>query len=159
MIAYPIGNAGQRLVFATSVLNHLATHRQTRWWHSEAGGQLFARFEMPNIVIEAATGPRKSDRRSRFGYLPNRSAEQREINELHRNGLHFVGDWHTHPEPIPTPSPRDAESMRELFERSNHKLNGFVLAIVGRESFPYGLSVSVHTGMTAIQLAPDTMRL
>ncbi len=157
MIAYPIGTSGQRLVFSTGVLNHFAKHRQNRWWQSEAGGQLFARFDLPNIVIEVATGPRRSDRRSRFSYLPNRSAEQREINQLHQDGRHFIGDWHTHLEPIPTPSSRDAESMRELFERSNHKLNGFVLVIVGRDGFPYGLSVSLYTGFCSILLTPDSM--
>ncbi|MGO3927349.1 Mov34/MPN/PAD-1 family protein [Rhodopseudomonas pseudopalustris] len=153
MIAYPIGISGQCLVFSTGVLNHLAKHRQTHWWHAEAGGQLFARFEVPNIVVEKATGPRKSDRRSRFCYVPNRSIEQREINQLHGEGLHFIGDWHTHPESIPSPSYWDAESMRDLFNRSDHKLNGIVLAIVGRESFPLALSVWVYAGAEVIKLS------
>lgn len=154
MIAYPIGASGQRLVFTGPVINHLAKHRQTRWWHREAGGQLFARFELPDIIIDEATGPRRSDWRTRYSYQPNRHAEQLEINRLHQDGLHFIGDWHTHSEPIPIPSPRDAESMRELVVRSRHALNGFVLAIVGRENFPYGLCTWLYTATECVQLQP-----
>jgi integrative and conjugative element protein (TIGR02256 family) len=152
MIAYRIGTSGQHLIFPSHVLNRLAKQRQTRWWHRESGGQLFARFDLPDIIIDEATGPRRSDCRTRYSYRPNRRAEQREINLQHRAGLHFIGDWHTHPEPIPSPSLRDAESMHELFAQSKHVLNGFVLAIVGRENFPYGLSVWLYSGVHAIQL-------
>jgi integrative and conjugative element protein (TIGR02256 family) len=155
MIAYRIAASGQHVIFPAPVLDHLAKHSQTRWWHREAGGQLFARFDAPNIIIEEATGPRRSDWRTRYSYYPNRRAEQREINRRYAQGLHFVGDWHTHPEPIPTPSDRDADSMRELFSRSDHALNGFVLAIVGRENFPYGLCVWLYSGAVGVQLHPS----
>ena len=78
-------------------VDHFRNHRQLRWWHREAGGQLFARFALPDIVIEKATGPRRSDWRTRYSYRPNRRAEQREIRAHHAQGLHFVGDWHSHP--------------------------------------------------------------
>jgi integrative and conjugative element protein (TIGR02256 family) len=152
MIAYAIPGSEQRLVFPSSVLNHLAKHRQTRWYHREAGGQLFARFALPDIVIEEATGPRRSDWRTRYSYRPNRRAEQREITRRHSRGLHFIGDWHTHPEAIPSPSSRDIESMCELFTLSEHALNGFVLAIVGREAFPLGMSAWLYTGSHGIRL-------
>lgn len=144
MIRYPIGASGQSLVFTKQVTEHFIAHRQTRWWNREAGGQLFARFELPDIIIVEATGPRRSDRRKRYSYHPNRRAEQREIIERHRRGLHFIGDWHTHPVDIPTPSTDDADNMVELVTRSRHALNAFVLVIVGRADFPEGLSVNTY---------------
>jgi integrative and conjugative element protein (TIGR02256 family) len=141
MMNFPIGGSGQRLVFTTPVIDHFLAHRQTRWWHRESGGQLFARFELPDIIIVEATGPRRSDWRARYSYRPSRRAEQREIIDRHRRGLHFVGDWHTHPEDRPTPSGDDTESMKEMVARSTHSLNAFVLVIVGRLDFPEGLSV------------------
>jgi hypothetical protein len=71
MIVFPIGSSGQRLVFSSAVVDHFRNHRQLRWWHREAGGQLFARFALPDIVIEKATGPRRSDWRTRYSYRPN----------------------------------------------------------------------------------------
>jgi integrative and conjugative element protein (TIGR02256 family) len=143
-MTYSIGASGQRLIFTKPVTDRFIAYRQTRWWHREAGGQLFARFELPDIIVLEATGPRRSDRRTRYTYYPNRKAEQREISERHRNGLHFIGDWHTHPVDIPTPSADDAGSMAELVTRSKHSLNAFVLVIVGRADFPKGLSVSAY---------------
>jgi len=102
---YPVADSDQRIVFAETVLNRFAKYRQMRWWHREAGGQLFARFALPDIVIAEATGPRRSDWRTRYSYRPNRRAEQREIAARHLLGLHFIGDWHTHPEDLPVPSP------------------------------------------------------
>jgi len=143
MIIYPIGNSGQRLVFLTPVIEHFERYRQRRWWHREAGGQLFARFTMPEIVVEEVTGPRRSDWRTRYSYRPNRRAEQREIQNCYTRGLHFIGDWHTHAESIPSPSTRDAISMDEMVSYSDHALNGFVLVIVGSGSPPEGLHVSI----------------
>ena len=99
VIAYVIGNSGQTLVLTDPVIEHLLCHRQFGPGSREAGGQLFARFEGKTIRIERATGPRPSDRRSLMAFVPNRLAERREITRLFKEGLHYVGDWHTHPEP------------------------------------------------------------
>ena len=78
MIAFPIDASGQRLVFSSAVLEHFAKYRQRRLRQREAGGQLFARLTLPDIIVEEATGPRLSDWRTRTTYRPNRRAEQRE---------------------------------------------------------------------------------
>lgn len=149
---YPIGHSGQRIVFSSGVLAYFEKHRQTRWWQREAGGQLFARFELPTITIIEATGPRRADRRTRYSYHPDRRAEQREIAARHSQGLNFIGDWHTHPEDTPSPSWRDDESMREVFTQSTHGLNGFLLVIVGRFSPPDGLAVWIYNRETQLRL-------
>lgn len=95
MSVFPIAASGQRLVFSPIVLEHFEKHQQLRWWQREAGGQLFARLALPEILVEEATGPRPSDWRTRYSYRPNRNAEQREIASRHARGLHFIGDWHT----------------------------------------------------------------
>ena len=154
MITYPIPGSDQYLVLTPNVLQRFTKYQQTRWWHREAGGQLFARFHLPRVTLEEATGPRRSDWRTRYSYHPNRRAEQREIADRHPQDLHFVGDWHTHPEPIPEASTCDADSMRELVAKSKHALNGFIMIIVGTESFPTGLSVAFYTRAHRILLHP-----
>lgn len=140
-----------------SVLDTFTNHRQLRSDDREAGGQLFARIEGPNILLELATGPRKSDRRSRYSYEPDRRAEQEEIDRLHRENLLFVGDWHTHPEPTPHPSPQDFASIRDSVAKSRHHLNGFLLIIVGTEAMPTALWVGLHSTTESLQLAPEPM--
>lgn len=152
MIEYPIGASGQVIVLADAVLAQFHTHRQTRWLQRESGGQLFARFEGSQILVVEATGPRAADRRTTTSFLPSRRAEQREIDELHRAGLHYIGDWHTHREDVPTPSATDIRSIHECFARSNHDLVGFVLVVVGRCNPPKGLHVSVHGEASGVAL-------
>jgi proteasome lid subunit RPN8/RPN11 len=68
--------------------------------------------------------------------------------------LHYVGDWHTHPELRPYPSPPDDHSIAECVRKSSHDLNGFVLVVVGRLEPPGGLTVGVHDGKHFYPLSP-----
>lgn len=71
---------------------------------------------------------------------------------MHRKGFHFVGDWHTHPEPIPTASRFDKQTISEAVAKSRHHLNGFIMVIVGNGSFPGALHVSMNTAIDHLQL-------
>ena len=105
--------------------------------------------------LELATGPRKTDRRSRFWYQPDRRAEQEEIDRLHRENLLFVGDWHTHLEPIPSLGlHRISSSIRDSVAKSSHHLNGFPLVIVGTGEIPMALSVGLYSATEFLELAP-----
>jgi integrative and conjugative element protein (TIGR02256 family) len=154
VMIFPIGASGQTIVLTDEVLAHFRSHRQDRWWGSEAGGQLFARFEEGRILVVEATGPRPSDRRGRTSYHPDKRAERREIVERHSAGLHFVGDWHTHPEAQPTPSVADLQSIADCVRRSSHHLAGFILMVVGTDDPPAGLYLSVHDGHAEVRLKP-----
>jgi integrative and conjugative element protein (TIGR02256 family) len=143
VISFDIGHSGQRLSFDDIVLGHFDRHRQTRFWHREAGGLLFARLALPDIEVCAITGPRRTDRRTRFSYWPDEAAEQREIDGMFDRGLYFVGCWHTHPEDTASPSHVDTRNISDCVRRSKHALNGFVMVIVGRRPLPESLFVSV----------------
>jgi integrative and conjugative element protein (TIGR02256 family) len=154
MMKYLAASGEQELILATAVLDHFAAHRQVGWRDREAGGQLFARFEGRRIIVEAATGPRAIDRRSRFLFIPNKWADRAEIRRLHKQGLHYLGDWHTHPEPVPTPSPVDRASMHDMFAKSRHDLAGFLMVIVGTAPPPDGLFVAIFSAESWAQLRP-----
>src|SRR5438876_3624919 len=109
----------------------------------------------PGIIVEEATGPRRTDRRGRHSYLPDRNSERREIEEQYRRGLHYVGDWHTHPTPIPAASSVDNRSIKQCFDQSEHDLNGFILIIVGTAGPPVGLLVSVNDANGTVVLKPQ----
>ncbi len=143
MIDFAIGASGQTLRLTSAVLSHFDKNRQTRFWHREAGGLLFVRFDLPTIVVAEATGPRPNDSRTRYSYSPDVQGERTEIEQRFRAGLHFIGCWHTHPEDHPTPSRVDIRNTTDCMQRSKHALNGFVLVIVGRKSGLPGLFVSV----------------
>lgn len=149
---------GIDMVVEADVLEHISAYRQKSCFRREAGGQLFARIRVGKWTIVKATGPRKSDWRSRFGYHPDRKAENEEIKRLFADGLHFVGDWHTHPQNVPRPSDTDIHSMNEAVAQSLHDLPGFLLFVVGTEPFPLGLWVPFHPREGAVVKLVPTLR-
>ena len=153
-IRYPIGESGEYLTLEQNVLNHFVKWRQLDPKTPETGGQLFGAVEGQCIKVKLATGPRSSDQRGRFFFVADRLAERREIGALHKSGLHYFGDWHTHPQAFPTPSGTDLASMADLFARSKHELNAFLMVIVGTAGFPEGLHVSLHEANSWSKLAP-----
>ena len=76
-------------------------------------------------------------------FIPNRMAERREIRREFKDGFHYVGDWHSHPEPSPTPSQIDIQSIREMYRRSRHGLASFLMVIVGTSPDESGLYVAL----------------
>jgi integrative and conjugative element protein (TIGR02256 family) len=148
VIAFSLDDCGAHLVFSDKVLLHFAQHQQRKRCDVEAGGQLFARLTPFEVFIEEATGPRLSDRRTRMSYLPDRLAERAEIREKFSDGLHYVGDWHTHPEKDAKPSSIDKATIADCTHKSSHKLQGFILAVVGNGQLPECLHVSFYPKLT-----------
>ncbi|MDI1229432.1 MAG: Mov34/MPN/PAD-1 family protein [bacterium] len=138
--------------FEESVIACFEKHRQLDPKSTEAGGQLYARYSEGEVLVCKATGPKENDKRGRFFFLPNRKSERAEIRENYADGLHFVGDWHTHPESIPEPSIKDLKSIRNCYRDSEHSLKYFIMVIIGTESFPSGISVSVHNEKESVLL-------
>lgn len=145
-IVIDLVDVGQKIVLTAPVLDHLKNHRQLEITCLEAGGQLFARLVGTTVIVEIATGPRKTDRRGRYWFIPSRFLERREIRKLFKRGYHYVGDWHSHPEPRPQPSQTDIDSMCEMYNLSRHKLSSFLMVIVGTDPGRKGMFVALCNG-------------
>jgi len=154
MLTFSVEGTTERLVLSDTVIEHFLANRQKRWYQKEAGGQLFATVSGGTISVIEATGPRRTDKRSRFSYVADREVERQEIREKYAKGLHYVGDWHTHPERIPKPSALDIHSIQECVNKSRHTLNAFVLIIVGHGELPNGLHVLINNGRDTKRLSP-----
>ena len=75
---------------------------------------------------------------------------------MFNKGLHFIGEWHTHPEISPTPSSLDLRSMNQLYSRSKHELTNFLMIIVGNDPEQLNLWVSIHNSSSFHQLVSKT---
>ena len=145
MIAYEL-ETGERVAFDEEALLVFEQHRQSGRHQREAGGQLFGLVRDGLVEVVAATGPRRADWRTRFGFRPSRRAERREIKRMHELGLHYLGDWHTHPEPVPKASSLDLRSIGETARLSKHAAGPLLLVVVGTARPPDGLFVCLHDG-------------
>lgn len=126
------------------VLQTFELHRQSSVSDLEAGGVLLARFELPNVIIEEVTAPSLKDRRSRLAFVADQASRRRAVSRAYKKGLHFIGEWHTHPQADPTPSACDLRSMNDLFVKSLHELNLLVMVIVGARTPELSLWISLH---------------
>lgn len=132
----------------------LSGNRQRTFLAKEIGGQLFARFEESSIVVEIATVTRGRSRRTKFGFWPDREVERQDIALLFTRGLHYIGDWHSHPESIPSPSSTDINKALAIFNQSQHELNSMLMVIVGQSPPPVGLFVGAVTALNIITCKP-----
>lgn len=142
-LRYTLAPKGPAIVLPDLVLATFDQFRQRSPRDKEAGGQLFARFDGADTVIVEATKPTWLDHRHHQSFEPNRWLQQREIRKQRTRGFHFVGDWHSHPEPVPRPSFLDIQSMKECFLHSQHELKNFVLIVVGYRPGSAGVYVAL----------------
>jgi integrative and conjugative element protein (TIGR02256 family) len=128
-----------RVELDDDVLATLYRYRQLKTTSKEAGGQLFAHFNADKMVIARATEPTSKSRRGRAFFWPFRCEEQIEIETLFGEGLHYVGDWHSHPESFPEPSLADIDKMQKIYSNSRHQLNCMVMLILGTSETAAGI--------------------
>jgi integrative and conjugative element protein (TIGR02256 family) len=83
----------------------------------EAGGILLGYRREGHIHIVKATIPQFDDRRMRFRFHRRDRNHQKVATlqwTLSGNTMDYVGEWHTHPEIEPTPSPLDMSEWQKI---------------------------------------------
>ena len=136
-----LDDISQALSIALPALQHASRHRQSAPWATEAGGQLFGTLNATQVCVTEASGPYAGDERSRFRYRSNPAAAQRAIEDRHKRGLLYLGEWHTHVEDHPSASGLDDDAMRRLIASSQLNSNALLMMIVGRARSASGLAV------------------
>jgi len=154
MLIYRLPGNFQTLIISGQVIKYLNKFRQIKIRQKEAGGQLFAKITDKIVSVETATGPHKKDYRRRYHFFPNQIRLRSEIKTYFRQGLHYVGDWHTHPQKNPSPSSLDIESMYRCFRQSKHELDHFILIIVGQKAEDENLWVGIINSKSLLKIEP-----
>lgn len=130
------------LVFMEPALDHMYQYAQHHFFQKEAGGQLFSPApERPDVLIDVATGPNRGDTRRRHGFVPD--VEQATRDRYHQFAIerHVVGLWHTHPEPVPSPSSQDLQTARDYLMAFGSSMDGFLLVTLGNAGVPLNMAV------------------
>jgi integrative and conjugative element protein (TIGR02256 family) len=104
-------------VAAWLVMEHFQQHDSCT---AEAGGVILGRHlrDGSAIIADEVTTPQRGDRRSRIRFHRAQRWHQEMIDrawQMSAGTCTYLGEWHTHPEPIPTPSVVDwADWKRRL---------------------------------------------
>lgn len=127
------------LELSAPVAEQLGRYRQVKPTATEAGGVLLGRWlvEKDDVIIDQATEPCEADRRGRFSFVRRREPAQRQVDAAWtRSGqiVQYLGEWHTHPEPHPTPSAVDLRDWQKILRRAHFETESLFFAIVGLAS-------------------------
>ena len=140
-------DCAQSIHLAQRTLQHILGYRQISRWATEAGGQLFGQIEKEQVKVICATGPYRGDERSRYRYRSHPAEAQWAIETKAKEGLLYLGEWHTHAEDFPNASDLDNDAMSRLITNSKLNSNGLLMLIVGRAPTPEGLAlISISEG-------------
>ena len=72
---------------------------------------------------------------------------------MFQEGLLFIGDWHTHPERIPSPSRSDLQSIRNIYNGSAPPSPRLPLAYRWYRGLPFRPASGFHSATAEIILA------
>lgn len=127
----------KRVILTEAVLEKLRTHVQTSFSAPEAGGALLGRHlrESDDIVIDEVTIPQKQDHQSRFSFFrSSRHSDTAMVRWKESRGrVAYLGLWHTHPEPFPTPSQTDVTDWKNAICKDSFEGEQLFFVIVGTE--------------------------
>lgn len=124
------------------VLAILLKHRQLRHGDNEAGGILLGRIIGDRVSICRLSIPTELDKRTRTTFERHRISGQIIINYEFENShgqIIYLGEWHTHPESSPSPSPRDLSMIQEQFKLTILNTNFVLLLIQGFDALYVGV--------------------
>ena len=137
---------GGLLLIPISAIEDMRKYQQLDCNDKEAGGVLIGqhRYHTRNgniigpihLEITSCTQPSWWDKRTRFGFIRKSASHIRSVLQAWKNSdgcLSYMGEWHTHPEPIATPSLIDYHQWR-----SNLTGKIAVLIIIGQKDDWFG---------------------
>lgn len=132
-------NSQSVIKISNNVVSLFHEYRQIGTRDTEAGGVLLGRFIRfsKNIVVDHVTAPMNRDIRRRYYFKKNRNDHQEAIQciwEKSDGTCNYLGEWHTHPEPHPTPSGHDIKEWKKVLRDTICDSNELFFIIIGKES-------------------------
>lgn len=161
LVFYKGKGEGGRLGISAAALDVMQSFTQRGSRDTEAGGVLIGRFIEggEDVVVDLVTPPLAGDRRSRFRFHRAQRAHQEVIDREWRssgNTRTYLGEWHTHPEPSPTPSNIDLNDWRRRVKRDTFHGETLHFLIVGQAEVR---AWEMQRGLCVPSVAPCARRL
>lgn len=123
------------------------------WAPRETGGMLVgyrtARDGLMTVVITGTIDAGPGARRARWRFVPDGRWQQRELEKFYKRSgriTTYLGDWHSHPRGVPTPSAVDRRTYARVAAEADTgtDLPVVLIAATGR-----------HAGIAAFGIAAD----
>ena len=131
--------SGGTFVIEAEPASSILSYCQTGICDKEAGGVLLGRMMIknPDVVTDTISIPTKKDVRSRHRFTRAQQSAQVAIARAWRESegySNYLGEWHTHPEDIPSPSGVDLADWAHLVGTAQFEQDSLFFVIAGREA-------------------------
>jgi integrative and conjugative element protein (TIGR02256 family) len=128
---------GPRLILPNNVVSNLQSYKQLAFDVPESGGLLLGRriIGTQDGIIDEITAPMAGDVQKRAYFFRGQGHVRRQgqyWKETTTTGQ-LLGVWHTHPEPIPTPSTTDLQDWKNVLKKCGDPKKPQYFVIVGQE--------------------------
>ena len=123
----------------------------------ESGGILLGKVYSSYVSIERISTPSLCDRVGRYFFVRSKIPAQRTINRLWSNSngsTIYLGEWHTHPETNPRPSPQDRAMISNCLQSTKMEIDFLFLVIIGC-SRTYWTGVQTEKGLLKLTLSNE----
>lgn len=105
----------------------------------ESGGLLAGRYllDCDDIVMDTLTVPMEGDIQERYFFQKCTRTHQlvlQQIWEQSKGTCNYIGEWHTHPEPIPYPSSHDFSQWRKVMKKTTIDHSSIIFIVVGNKT-------------------------
>ncbi len=131
-----------RVYFSEEVITVLKKYIQYNINDPESGGIITGKIYNNFIEILSCSEPTILDKQSRYNFNRSYKAAQKYIDEKFNasNGEEiYLGEWHTHPEDIPTPSKTDIRSFNKTLSKNILNSDIHFMIIVGKKAIHVGV--------------------
>ncbi|MCZ4373876.1 Mov34/MPN/PAD-1 family protein [Vibrio diazotrophicus] len=132
-----VAEDGTKVLVEAGALSPTLQYRQFETSSKEAGGILIGEYRGDDLRILFVTEPGGIDQRSRYRFGRRSPHHQKAANKAWlESGFTqtHIGDWHTHPQDYPLPSPLDYSEWRTKLPQ-----RPVLLVILGRKANWYGM--------------------
>ena len=121
---------------SAGVVGEMDRYVQNKQRAMEAGGVILGRHILggEDIVADLVTVPASEDRRSRHGFIRAREEHQAVIDSVWQESKRtctYLGEWHTHPEHVPSPSGVDRSDWHRKLKEDQFYGGALFFVIVG----------------------------
>lgn len=143
-----------KIVLLDSVIDLLRKYKQVNSRSNESGGILLGQVKGNSIYIMRASIPTNWDKSSRNSFNRSKDIAQVIINYEFANSNRktiYLGEWHTHPEKLPTPSSVDKKMIFDQF-RDNELNEPFLILVIQGIKGIY-ISITNEEGSNGITLS------
>lgn len=133
-ILTPTGDERGLILLRPRALQLMMAFRQVGPGATEAGGVLIGSLRGPHIEVIDCTHPMPNDLRRSHAFDRQDAGHVAAIHAAMKGSagtIGYVGEWHTHPEPVPSPSGQDGANWRNLVRQTKHPLAFVILGTDG----------------------------